>query len=90
MVDSKHAETAGTMMAFLLAIGLGSGAALSFVITKTVWDQGGKSLFCCRSYSLNAGLLTKAVKIIVHHSREKTMRSKDNLKMTHCFENIDS
>ncbi|XP_022785347.1 equilibrative nucleoside transporter 1-like isoform X2 [Stylophora pistillata] len=33
MVEPKHAETAGTMMAFMLIIGLGVGAGFSFVIT---------------------------------------------------------
>ena len=32
-VEPKHAETAGTMMAFMLIIGLGIGAGFSFVIT---------------------------------------------------------
>ena len=32
-VEPKHAETAGTMMAFMLIIGLGMGAGFSFVIT---------------------------------------------------------
>lgn len=33
MVEPEHAETAGTMMAFMLIIGLGVGAGFSFVIT---------------------------------------------------------
>lgn len=36
LIDSKYAETAGTMMAFFLSLGLGLGAATAFAITKTV------------------------------------------------------
>ena len=36
LVDSKHAETAGTMMAFFLAAGLSVGGATAFAITKSV------------------------------------------------------
>ena len=36
MVESKYAETAGTMMAYFLSIGLGLGAATSFGVTKTI------------------------------------------------------
>lgn len=35
-VEPKHAETAGTMMAFLLIIGLALGAGFSFVITMNL------------------------------------------------------
>ncbi|KAL9957949.1 hypothetical protein ACROYT_G034908 [Oculina patagonica] len=36
LVEPKHAETAGTMMAFFLIIGLGLGAGFSFVITMNL------------------------------------------------------
>ncbi|XP_028393434.1 equilibrative nucleoside transporter 1-like isoform X2 [Dendronephthya gigantea] len=36
LVESKYAETAGTMMAYFLALGLGLGGAASFGITKTI------------------------------------------------------
>ena len=35
-VESEHAETAGNMMAFMLVIGLGAGAAFSFAITTNL------------------------------------------------------
>ena len=39
MVEPEHAETAGTMMAFMLIIGLGVGAGFSFVITLFLWNS---------------------------------------------------
>ncbi|XP_046860507.1 equilibrative nucleoside transporter 3-like [Xenia sp. Carnegie-2017] len=36
LVESKHAETAGTIMAYFLAIGLGLGSASSFGITESI------------------------------------------------------
>ncbi|EDO37568.1 predicted protein [Nematostella vectensis] len=36
LVEPKHAETAGTMMAFLLIIGLALGAGFSFVLTTVL------------------------------------------------------
>jgi hypothetical protein len=36
LVESKYAETAGTMMAYFLALGLGLGAAMSFGLTKSI------------------------------------------------------
>lgn len=36
MVEAKHAETAGTMMAFMLIIGLAMGAGFSFFITWVI------------------------------------------------------
>ena len=36
LVESKYAETAGTMMAYFLSLGLGIGAAASFGITKSI------------------------------------------------------
>lgn len=36
LVEPKHAETAGTMMAFMLITGLGIGAGFSFVITMNL------------------------------------------------------
>jgi hypothetical protein len=36
LVESKYAETAGTMMAYFLSLGLGIGAATSFGITKSI------------------------------------------------------
>ncbi|XP_002734201.1 equilibrative nucleoside transporter 1-like [Saccoglossus kowalevskii] len=35
-VADEHKETAGTMMAFFLAVGLGTGAALSFAVTESI------------------------------------------------------
>ncbi|XP_070571354.1 equilibrative nucleoside transporter 1-like [Ptychodera flava] len=35
-VDDEHKETAGTMMAFFLSVGLGLGGALSFAVTESV------------------------------------------------------
>lgn len=36
MVESKHAETAGAMMAFMLIIGLAFGAGFSFAVTEVI------------------------------------------------------
>lgn len=44
MVEPEHAETAGTMMAFMLIIGLGVGAGFSFVITLFLWNSYTKLL----------------------------------------------
>lgn len=36
LVERKFSETAGTMMAYFLALGLGVGGATSFGITKSI------------------------------------------------------